>query len=53
MQSKSYHCGIEIDEIAVCDFELMKRMSNQDILELGRGKVDPKLANFLSKKNGD
>ncbi len=52
MQSKSYHCGIEIDEIAVCDFGLMKRMSNQDILELGRGKVDPKLANFLSKKMG-
>ena len=52
MKTKNYHTGVEIKDVSVCDFDLMIPVSNSDILKKGRGKVDPKLEMFLSKKMG-
>ncbi len=49
---KNYKSGLEIEDIAICDFSTMRKLSNEDIVSEGRGKADTRLMGFISKKMG-
>lgn len=47
-----YSTGIKISQIASCDFQKMKKISNEELLKTGGREVDPRLLTFIERKMG-
>lgn len=53
IKDKNINTACEINNIAACDFDLMKPVFNEDILRIGRdGKSDPRLLSFFNNRMG-